>query len=284
MARQTTKPDEFDYDKAVKNYSYQFQALGGDDDASHHLAHQLNPMAATTVEEQEQRRVVYRASTGKGLATTLYLDEWLNQCENNPKGKDEAGRFIKKEFCKHFPIFELIDRKELKIWVDDQLQGRNGFKNAERPTVRKRMGWINSFWDYVEGKYTEVECMTRNILPKPKKTKSSAVQRSYHPYSIEEYFKLLDATITSNRGRGDPELRDLIIIGAHTGCRLGELTHMKLDCVGDDWLQVADSKTASGIRRIPIHSDIQQAIERLKQTGQAAGNEYLFSGLSGNNK
>jgi len=284
-ARQTIKPEEFVYDQAVKYYSYQFQALGGGDAAAAgHLAHQLNPMAAATPEEQEQRRVVYGASTGKGLATTLYLDEWLGQCEYNPKGKDEAGRFIKSEFCNRFPVFELIDRKELKIWIDDQLQGRNGFKAAARPTVRKRLGWINSFWDYVEGKYTEVECVTRNILPKPKKTKSSAVQNSYHPFTIEQYFMLMDATETSNRGRGDPELKDLIIVGAHTGCRLGELTHMKLDCVGDDWFQVEDSKTANGIRRIPIHTDIQQLIERLKQTSQAAGSEYLFSGLSANNK
>ena len=61
--------------------------------------------------------------------------------------------------------------------------------------------------------------MNRNILPKPKKTKSSAVQNSYHPFTVEEYFILLDATEASNRGRGDPELRDLIIVGAHTGRR-----------------------------------------------------------------
>ena len=126
--------------------------------------------------------------------------------------------------------------------------------------------------------------MTRNILPKPKKTKSSAVQSSYHPFTVEEYFMLVDATETTNRGRGDPELKDLIIVGAHTGCRLGELTHMKLDCVGDDWFQVEDSKKANGIRRIPIHKDIQQIIERLKQTSQDAESEYLFSGLSANNK
>jgi integrase len=283
-ARQTVSPKQFDYDKAVKSYSETFKALGGGDDAAGHLAHQLNPMTASTAEEQEQRRVVFGVSTGKGLATSLYLDEWMGQCEYNPKGKDEAGRFIKSEFCKRFPVFELTDRKELKIWVEDQLKGRNGFKAAARPTVRKRLGWVNSFWDYVESQYTEIECMTRNILPKPKKTKSSAVQNSYHPFTVEEYFMLVDATEKSNRGRGDPELKDLIIVGAHTGCRLGELTHMKLDCVGDDWFQVEDSKTANGIRRIPIHTGIQQLVERLKQTSQAANSEYLFSGLSDNNQ
>tara|TARA_B100001093_G_scaffold395769_1_gene382710 strand:- start:1 stop:1314 length:1314 start_codon:yes stop_codon:yes gene_type:complete len=287
-ARQTFEPQKFEFDKAVKSYSETFKALGGGPDAITHVFHQVPLKDAGSTKEMieinEAQLVAQGASTGAGLATSLYLDEWLGQCEYNPKGKDEAGRFIKSEFCNRFPVFELIDRKELKIWVDDQLQGRNAFKAAARPTVRKRLSWINNFWDYVEGKYTEVECMTRNILPTPTKTKLSAVQNSYHPFTVEDYFILLDATEKSNRGRGDPDLKDLIIVGAHTGCRLGELTHMKLDCVGDDWLQVEDSKTANGIRRIPIHKDIQQIIERLKQTSQAASSEYLFSGLSDNNQ
>ena len=59
---------------------------------------------------------------------------------------------------------------------------------------------------------------------------------------------------------------------------------MTLDCVGDDWFQVEDSKTANGIRRIPIHTDIKQIIERLKQASQDAESEYLFSRLSASKK
>ena len=263
-ARQTIKPEQFDFGKAVKSYSETFKALGGGEEARTHISHQVPLKEAKTEKEMaqinEEHLIAQGAAIGAGLATSIHLEEWLSQCDYNPKGRDEAERFIKQEFCKRFPVFELIDRKELKIWVEDQLQGRNGFKPAARPTVRKRLGWVNSLWDYVEGQYTEVECMTRNILPKPKKTKSSAVQSSYHPFTVEEYFMLVDATETTNRGRGDPELKDLIIVGTHTGCRLGELTHVELDCVGDDWFQVEDSKTAKGIRRNPIHNDIQQSL------------------------
>ena len=83
-ARQTFEPQKFEFDNAVKSYSETFKALGGGDDAAGHLAHQLNPMTASTAEEQEQRRVVFGASTGKGLATSLYLDEWMGLCEYNP--------------------------------------------------------------------------------------------------------------------------------------------------------------------------------------------------------
>ena len=36
--------------------------------------------------------------------------------------------------------------------------------------------------------------------------------------------------------------------------------------------------------KIPIYRDIQQRIERLKQTSMAANDEYLFSELTGSNK
>ena len=93
--------------------------------------------------------------------------------------------------------------------------------------------------------------MTCNVIPKAKKTRSSAVERSHQPYTIEEYWKLIEGADQANRGRGDPVLEDLIIVAAHTGCRLGELCNLRLDYVGEDWLQVADSKTPRGIRKNP---------------------------------
>ena len=71
-------------------------------------------------------------------------------------------------------------------------------------------------------------------------------------------------------------MKDLIIVAAHTGGRLNELCNMTLNNFGGDWLQVVDSKTKSGIRKIPIHKDFQQLIERLKQTGVDTGDDYLF--------
>ena len=124
-AKQQIEPSTFDFDNAVKSYSETFKALGSGPYAITHVSHQVPLNDADTVEDMakinEEQIIAYNISTGKGLATKLYLDEWLGQCEYIPKGKDEAGRFIKGEFCKRFPVFELIDRKELKIWIDDQL-------------------------------------------------------------------------------------------------------------------------------------------------------------------
>ena len=51
--------------------------------------------------------------------------------------------------------------------------------------------------------------------------------------------------------------------------------------VKDDRISLPDSKTDAGERDIPIHRDIQQVIERLKQTSTDG---FLFSGLTCNNE
>lgn len=98
--------------------------------------------------------------------------------------------------------------------------------------------------------------MTCNIVPEVKKIKLSAAHTLYILFTVEEYFRLIDATETSNMGRPNPNLKDLIIVAAHTVCSLGELIHKQLNYVGDDWFQVEDFKKASVTRCIRIRKHI----------------------------
>ena len=67
----------------------------------------------------------------------------------------------------------------------------------------------------------------------------------------------------------------------YTGGHLNELCSLELTDVTDDRISLPDSKTDAGERDIPIHRDIQQVIERLKQTSTDG---FLFSGLTCNNE
>ena len=117
-----------------------------------------------------------------------------------------------------------------------------------------------------------------NILPRANKTKAQRNfgKKANHRYSTEDCWKLYHAVRDAN-----DTLADMIMPGMYTGCRIGELAHMKLDEVGDDWLRVANSEAESGRRHIPIHKDIQQLVERLKQTSKDG---YLISGLLDDNQ
>jgi len=282
--RRVNQPYEIDFDLEMDAAKALIEEFGSGEVGMSEVAIQLDPDTTKSFEEQKRRAEVYGSISKKGTVTKRFVDEWSQQAGYRAKSTKEANKFVKEEFCKRFPVFEIIERKELRLWVEDQLQGRNGYEARSVDTVKKRLGWVNSFWDYCEGQYTDVECMTRNVMPKAKKTRASAVERSYQPYTVEEYWKLIEGADQANRGRGDPVLKDLMIVAAHTGCRLSELCDLRLDHVGPDRLEIAKSKTDAGIREIPIHKDIQQIIERLKQTSIAAGDEYLFSELTSKNQ
>ena len=120
--------------------------------------------------------------------TSTYVSKWIKQTGYNQKGKDEAERFVRNNFCKRFPIFEVIERGELKIWVEDMLQGHNGYPKHSRSTVQRNVGLVTNYWEYCEDKYVKVDCLTRNILPKQTKTseaRQSQIASSWHPYSVE---------------------------------------------------------------------------------------------------
>ena len=285
IAKNQTLDGDFvlDEEEPIAIEKYKLASAAGVD-AERLIASDYNPEQVSEVKAKSKRTDLIGRVIGSGTSTKKYVGQWLEQCGYQQKGKDEAERFLNNNFCKRFRNFEGIERSQLKIWVDDMLEGRHGYRKHSRATVGKHIGFVTSYWEYCEGKYTNIECMTHRIMPKPQKTKKatqSILAKSWHPYSVSQYFDLLDAASTAKRGKGDHELKDLIIVGAHTGCRIGELCHMRLEAVTDKWVQVQDAKTYSGLREIPIHRDIQQLIERLKQTSTDG---YLFSGLSDNNQ
>ena len=77
----------------------------------------------------------------------------------------------------------------------------------------------------------------------------------------------------------DDTLRDLITLGAYTGCRIEELCSLKLTDVYNDKVEIVDAKTEAGWRTIPIHPHIAQTAARLVDSSTDG---YLLSGLTFN--
>ncbi|MDD1975215.1 tyrosine-type recombinase/integrase [Pseudomonas tussilaginis] len=63
-------------------------------------------------------------------------------------------------------------------------------------------------------------------------------------------------------------LADLILLGAYTGARIEELCQLRVEHVikpeGTESFDIVDSKTAAGIRVVPVHPALTQIVERLK--------------------
>ena len=98
-------------------------------------------------------------------------------------------------------------------------------------------------------------------LPKVRgKAKADAARKAFTPEQIEGLYK-------AALGQGNQTLRDLIELGSYTGCRIEELAQLRVETVvkveGVLSFKIEDSKTAAGIREIPVHPAIQATVDRL---------------------
>lgn len=230
----------------------------------------------------EARQTAWARSTGQLCSVLAHIDQFIDNYGYSPSVGLDARGFLKNRFGKKFEYFEWIEVHQLKEYVTVRMDGSDGDTPWARRSAQKYMSYAKQYWNWCidRGLTQSLNLIVHDqILPRVNKTKShrKAGKDSNLPYTIAECWKLYDAAVD----REWQDLADMIILGMYTGCRIGELAHMKLDAVGTDRFTVEDSKTDSGLRDIPIHKDIQQVVERLRQTSTDG---YLISGLSDNNQ
>lgn len=102
---------------------------------------------------------------------------------------------------------------------------------------------------------------------------------SWAAYTRHEAERLHAAAVA----KGDIDLADLIAFGAYTGCRIEELGRIRPamtifnDAGQPIGFRVDESKTASGIREIPLHPDLIPIYDKRLQAPQGA-TQALFPG------
>lgn len=92
---------------------------------------------------------------------------------------------------------------------------------------------------------------------------------SYQPFTSDQMQKLLDAA--------EPEIKNIIVMGLFSGCRLDELASLKKSEIqtveGVRTFFISKSKTKAGIRHVPIHSRLSAIVDEYLSHNYG---EYLF--------
>lgn len=98
-------------------------------------------------------------------------------------------------------------------------------------------------------------------LPKGK----AAKEAKRKDFTLSDMKRLYNAA----QEAGDAPLADLIQLGYYTGARISELCRLRVENVvnvdGVTMLDIEDSKTAAGIRVVPVHPEIASLVARLVQ-------------------
>lgn len=113
-------------------------------------------------------------------------------------------------------------------------------------------------------------------------SKGSDRSEKYIPFSQTEVESLFQISLAE----GDSNLADLIVFGAYTGARIGEIGNVTVDDLIYNnsevvAFRITESKTQAGIREVPVHPRLKPLIVRLASESSSKGG-FLFQ--SGKNK
>jgi integrase len=232
--------------------------------------------------EQEKEQVKLVGLASKVMTPfTKYVDEWIEDYGYTFANGYEGKRLVKLRFSKKFKYFETISVEALKAYIKERTDGSDGARVWSDRSVEKNMSYVKQYWNWCLDNdliTTPNPIDVPRLMQKKNNTKSQRLKtkkEANHAYTVEECWRLhKTAELT------DQSLADIIILSMYTGCRINELATLTLENVTEDRFLLEDTKTDAGDRGIPIHTDIQQTVERLKQT---SNDGYLLSGLSARN-
>ena len=284
MARHKNKGHVIDLEDALDVAEKSFERHGSElrGTAAATISVDLDKVLDSASKAKRDRLKVVGEVTGTLTPLKKYMKSFVNDHGYTAAGKDDNMGIITR-WSKEFPYFEVIETEALISFITNRMAGSDGKKLWSRTTVGKHLSILKQYWLYcLRHSHISVENKINHerLLPTANKTKSHTGKKrnkdSNLAYAIEDAWRL-QITAKDN----DPKLADMILLGMYTGCRIGELAHMLKEDVHSDRFNIADSKTDSGIRSIPIHTDILQDVERMVQTSK---DEYLICGLSSKNK
>ena len=66
---------------------------------------QIKIDAVKSKEDKRKRLDVYASLSKGGTVKRRFVDEWSQQAGYRAKSTKEANKFLKEEFCMHFPVF-----------------------------------------------------------------------------------------------------------------------------------------------------------------------------------
>lgn len=183
----------------------------------------------------------------------------------NPVLSDIQGFHITQymEFLAKIPTNETLDNAVVGDKPNIHSNGVSSAKpeaikrNSNR-TIDKKIGTLRALFNYaIKQKYyfDENPAANRALLTKREKAKGQ-----YGFLANDEICKIFHSKLYINSRQEDPDYYYTLLLSIITGCRISEITGLRRNQFGTvnnvNYLDITQSKTAAGIRKIPIPEEI----------------------------
>ena len=194
----------------------------------------------------------------------LHTEEKKNKSRPQPVTLSKSARAVELflESAKQPDIaLERIGRRLVTEFLDTQKE-----KGAADQSRQNWLTCLGSLYEFAKRRYDGIP--DRNPFHGHNLEARRTIE-SYQPFEPDQMQKLLDAA--------EPEIRNIIIMGLFSGCRLDELASLKkseiktVECVR--CFYISKSKTKAGVRYVPIHSRLSAIVDEYLNHSYG---EYLF--------
>lgn len=211
-----------------------------------------------------QAKQFYDVAMGVQTPHSLHFDNWKAQLTVSPRTIEQYSKDTQL-FIEQFPVIEDVNKKEVSLWLDGL-----SAKGVTKDTQRRIIKGCRNYWKYLSRYNIKrmVEDPFHQVILADK-GKKKVPREPFEPHELVELWAMA-------RDAQEDVLADLIVLGAYTGARIEELCSLMVKDVAEDVFNIIDSKTAAGVRAVPIHSRIKPVIKRLKD-GSKDG--YLLPNL-----
>jgi integrase len=226
-----------------------------DEDFKRGFAANLLAETADAIESnvgREAARTFVGIAKGTATPILLHVDSWLREGGTkgplNPRtaAQYKADVNALAEWAKALGVttVEGITKAVAGRYVTEQLVT----KGVHWATGNRKITAAGSYWRWLR-KRAGVEGHPWSGQSLAKDNGARTGEKSKRPFTAAEVVALLG-------GDADAELADAMRVAALTGMRLDELYRLTVaDCAGG-WFSVRRAKTAAGVRRVPVHSDL----------------------------
>jgi len=235
-----------DYWSALrKNY---IQAQEAEDDGLQFAIQDVAKVASAKLADREKAGVLYRVATNQATPLAPLVKDWKEHLRLAPKTIDQQHRDVL-GMLEQFHNLEDLQSQAVKAWTKKLLESGSTESSLERIA-----GSCRSLWRYLRDSETvpvdALDPFASSFKLARKVAPSNTVGRQ--PLTAAAVSKLIQAATLGC----DPDLANLILLGAYTGARIEELCSLTLsDCSGNVFT-IRDAKTDAGDRQVPIHSQI----------------------------
>ncbi|CAN5330222.1 hypothetical protein BH09PSE5_BH09PSE5_06790 [soil metagenome] len=200
---------------------------------------------ATTTKDAYEAGRLYLEATNQVTPLASLVTDWKASLRLSQKTIDQQSRDVTR-MADHFGTLEALKPQRVKAWTDKLI------KDAVTATSLERiMNGCRSFWRYVQDSGTlpvdSPDPFVGSFRLATKRAKRNTVSRV--AFSADDLAKVYGQAVAS----GDTDLANLIALGAYTGARIEELCSLTVENSASGVFNIVDSKTAAGVREVPIH-------------------------------